>query len=93
MPIESMTSKLQFNGFETCDGRGMGQPVDPRKGTPDPTVSLEEFKRRFLAQYIDPAFAPLATELDRISAAAYEGSRALSCNRRCTISPNHGSRS
>jgi len=67
------TSKLQFSGFESCDGRRMSLPVDPRKGTPDPTVSQEEFKRRFLAQYIDPAFAPLAAELDRIATAAYEG--------------------
>ena len=51
----------------------MGRPVEPRKGTPDPTLSQEEFKRRFLAQYIDPAFASLSAELDRIASAAYEG--------------------
>src|SRR5690349_24649840 len=51
----------------------MGRPAEPRKGTPDPTLSQEEFKRRFLAQYIDPAFASLSAELDRIASAAYEG--------------------
>ena len=40
-----------------------------------PPVELDEaeFKRRFKAQYIDPAFAPLAAELDRIAAAAWDG--------------------
>jgi multimeric flavodoxin WrbA len=51
---------------------------EPRKGMPDPTLDKAEFKSRFLAQYIDPAFDKLAGELDRIADVAweaYEGSR------------------
>src|SRR5262245_47884791 len=47
--------------------------LEPRKGSPDPTLDELEFKRRFLAQYVDPAFAPLRGELDRIAAAAWDG--------------------
>lgn len=43
---------------------------EPRKGTPDPTLSEEEFCRRFRGQFQDPAFDPLSGELDRIAAAA-----------------------
>lgn len=46
---------------------------EPRKGMPDPTLEKAEFKSRFLAQYIDPAFDSLATELDRLAEAAWEG--------------------
>lgn len=51
----------------------MGRPApEPRKGTPDPTLSEAEFRKRFLARFPDPAFDPLRTELDRIAAAAWE---------------------
>jgi multimeric flavodoxin WrbA len=45
---------------------------EPRKGTPDPTLDEAEFRRRFVAQYPDPAFEPLRAELDRIAGAAWE---------------------
>ncbi|QFU15697.1 flavodoxin family protein [Microvirga thermotolerans] len=45
---------------------------EPRKGTPDPTLSEEEFRARFLSQFQDPAFDPLAAELDRVAAAAWD---------------------
>jgi len=45
---------------------------EPRKGTPDPTLSEEEFRRRFRGQFQDPAFDPLSAELDRITAAAWD---------------------
>jgi multimeric flavodoxin WrbA len=51
----------------------MANPTEPRKGMPSPSLSETEFKRRFLAQYQDPAFDSLADELDRIAAAAWDG--------------------
>jgi multimeric flavodoxin WrbA len=48
------------------------QKVTPRKGMPSPRLGEAEFRRRFLAQFRDPAFAPLASELDRIAAAAWD---------------------
>lgn len=47
--------------------------LEPRKGSPDPTLDEQEFKRRFLAQYVDPAFDPLRGELDRIADVAWDG--------------------
>lgn len=47
----------------------------PRHGMPDPRLSEEEFKRRFLQSYVDPAFEPLAQELARIAAVAWDGYR------------------
>jgi multimeric flavodoxin WrbA len=45
---------------------------------PSPRLGEAEFKKRFLDQFIDPAFAPLAGDLERIADAAwdaYSGSR------------------
>lgn len=47
--------------------------LEPRRGSPDPTLSEQEFKRRFLAQYADPAFDSLQDELQRIAEAAWRG--------------------
>jgi multimeric flavodoxin WrbA len=47
--------------------------VTPRKGMPSPRLSESEFRRRFLTQFQDPAFAPLAAELDKIAAVAWDG--------------------
>ena len=44
----------------------------PRKGTPDTQLGEAEFRARFLSQYCDPAFEPLAGELDRIAAVAWD---------------------
>jgi hypothetical protein len=49
-----------------------GKAPEPRKGMPSPRLPEAEFKRRFLAQFIDPAFDPLRGELDRIAAAAWD---------------------
>ena len=40
-----------------------------------PSVELDqaEYKRRFKAQFADPAFEPLAAELERVAAAAWDG--------------------
>ena len=47
--------------------------AQPRHGMPDPHLSEHEFKHRFLSAYRDPAFEPLAAELDRIASAAWQG--------------------
>ena len=44
--------------------------LSPRKGMPSPRLSAAEFRERFLSQFQDPSFEPLASELDRIAAAA-----------------------
>ena len=46
--------------------------LTPRKGMPSPRLSESEFRRRFLDQFQDPAFDQLASELDRIAAAAWD---------------------
>src|SRR5829696_2510522 len=56
-------------------GRGRETTVSehkPRVGMPCPRLSREEFCRRFLSQYQDPIFEPLAGDLDRLAAAAWE---------------------
>jgi multimeric flavodoxin WrbA len=44
----------------------------PRKGMPDPQLPREEFERRFLGQFVDPAFEPLKSELRQVTAAAWD---------------------
>ena len=46
--------------------------VEPRKGMPSPRLSESEFRRRYLEQFVDPAFDSLSLELDRIAAAAWD---------------------
>src|SRR5262245_29322857 len=66
-------------------GRGMAQPsgprsvstnamprFTPRKGMLSPRLTESEFRRRFLAQFQDPAFDSLNRELDQIAAAAWD---------------------
>ena len=45
---------------------------EPRKGMPSPRLDEVEFKRRFRAQFPDPAFVPLEAELARITDAAWD---------------------
>ncbi|MFC5484176.1 flavodoxin family protein [Microvirga aerilata] len=45
---------------------------EARKGTPDPTLDEGEFRKRFLQQFLDPAFEPLKGELQRIADAAWD---------------------
>ena len=47
--------------------------LTPRKGMPIPRLTPAEFRKRFLDQFRDPAFAPLAAELDRIADVAWDG--------------------
>jgi len=41
--------------------------LTPRKGMPSPRLNEGEFRKRFLAQFQDPAFDALAGELDKIA--------------------------
>jgi multimeric flavodoxin WrbA len=43
-----------------------------RKGMPSPRLSESEFRKRFLEQFSDPAFEPLAAELDKLVSAAWD---------------------
>lgn len=52
----------------------MAQQVpEPRKGMPDVQLDEAEFKRRFRAQYIDPAFDGIQDALDAVAEAAWQG--------------------
>jgi multimeric flavodoxin WrbA len=44
-----------------------------RSGMPSPELDEQTFKRRFLDQFKDAAFDPLAAELERIAEAAWDG--------------------
>lgn len=44
----------------------------PRKGSPSPRLPEDEFKRRFRAQFTDPAFDDLPEALDKIAGAAWD---------------------
>ena len=55
-------------------GRGMfGRAPAPRKGMPYVELDEAAFKRRFKAQFADPAFAAIQAELERIADAAWDG--------------------
>src|SRR5207237_6212761 len=43
----------------------------PRKGMPSPRLNENEFRKRFLGQFRDPAFDPLTGELDKVASAAW----------------------
>jgi len=45
---------------------------EARQGMPSPRLTRSEFRARFLAQFADRAFEPLASELERIEAAAWD---------------------
>jgi multimeric flavodoxin WrbA len=46
--------------------------LTPRKGMPSPRLNEGEFRKRFLAQFQDPAFDAVAGELDKIAAVAWD---------------------
>ena len=51
----------------------MTQAPEPRKGMPSPQLDEAEFRKRFLSSFTDPAFEPLAADLDRVAEAAWDG--------------------
>ena len=40
---------------------------------PSPQIDEAEFRKRFLSQFVDPAFEPLRGELDRVAGVAWDG--------------------
>jgi multimeric flavodoxin WrbA len=46
---------------------------EPRKGMPSPELTREQFRERYLSAFADPAFEPLAAELEKIVAVAWDG--------------------
>ena len=54
------------------DGLKDGKVPEPRKGMPSPRLPEDEFKRRFRAQFQDPAFDTLRAELDKVVEAAWD---------------------
>jgi hypothetical protein len=44
-----------------------GSAPEPRRGMPEVRLEEAEYKRRFLAQYADPAFRALDSELGRVA--------------------------
>src|SRR5437879_4736687 len=62
---------LAFSRVGAPPGTGAAM-VEVRKGMPPVQLDEQEFKRRFLARFYDPAFEPLQTELERIADAAWD---------------------
>jgi multimeric flavodoxin WrbA len=56
-----------FTGGEMAE-----QDTKPRKGMPDPKLDRDEFTRRFLTQFRDPAFRRLDDALGEIAEVAWE---------------------
>jgi len=50
--------------------------IEPRRGMPDPGLSREEFRRRYLRRFADPAFGRLSAQIDEIEAVAWDAYRA-----------------
>ncbi|TCU24569.1 multimeric flavodoxin WrbA [Rhizobium azibense] len=46
--------------------------LEPRRGSPSPRLDEREFKKRFLNQFRDKAFADLAAEIDKVASAAWQ---------------------
>jgi multimeric flavodoxin WrbA len=46
--------------------------TEPRKGSPSPRLDEGTFRKRYLAQFKDSAFAEMTAELDRIAGAAWD---------------------
>jgi hypothetical protein len=50
----------------------MSHTHEPRKGMPSPRLDEAAFKQRFRTQFLDPAFAPLGAELEKITDAGWD---------------------
>ena len=57
------------------------QDIEPRHGMPSPKLSREEFRRRYLLQFVDPAFERLRQHLDEAAEIAWAGLRAAARRR------------
>jgi hypothetical protein len=47
--------------------------LEPRRGMPDPRLSREEFRQRYLRQFVDPAFERLQAQLDEVEKQPLQG--------------------
>ena len=52
--------------------KGRAAAPEPRKGMPSPRLDEATFRQRFLSRFADPVFSPMAAELDRIAAGAWD---------------------
>src|ERR1043165_6236967 len=50
----------------------MAQPPEPRSGSPSVMLSREAFRERFRAQFVDPAYQAVASELAAVEAVAWD---------------------
>jgi multimeric flavodoxin WrbA len=50
--------------------------ADIRKGMPDPAIDRQEFRARFLKRFYDPAFTPIAEDLERATEIAWQNYQA-----------------
>ena len=51
---------------------GPRSDVEPRHGMPDPALTRDEFRRRWLRQFVDPAFDRLRGQIDALEAVAWD---------------------
>jgi multimeric flavodoxin WrbA len=71
----SLFGEVKLRGMKAVavfDWLKSGKTPSPRKGMPTPRLDEKHFKDRFRAQFADPAFEPLSSELDRIANAAWD---------------------
>jgi len=53
-----------------------GQDIEPRHGMPSPKLAREEFRRRYLQQFVDPAFDRIRQHLAEAADIAWDAYRA-----------------
>jgi len=65
---------LHWLGFRRCitSGRRHHMTTSPRRGMPSPRLQWEEFRRRYLQQFVDLAFDPMRDHLERVALAAFD---------------------
>jgi hypothetical protein len=53
-----------------------GHDIEPRRGMPSPELERDEFRRRYLQQFVDPAFDRIRRHLDEAADIAWEAYQA-----------------
>ncbi|MER8437162.1 hypothetical protein NKH36_24230 [Mesorhizobium sp. M1312] len=53
-------------------GKFVGKTPAPRKGMASPKLSEKEFKARYMQQFVDPAFEPVARSIEQIASIAWQ---------------------
>jgi hypothetical protein len=63
--------------------------LEPRRGMPDPRLSREQFRERYLRQFVDPAFDRLRAQIDDVVEVAWQAYSAAARRRaRARPGPN-----